>query len=168
MGISALLLTLGVIVLVGIYLYAPFLERRARVVTEEEHELSALLAERDRVISALQELEFDFTLGKIPDTEFPNQRASLMQKGADILRKIDTYPIELQSDKKIESRIEKAISSRRKKTLGNTHELNDNQIEDMIVARKKSHKQKSGGFCPYCGKPVLASDKFCPSCGRAL
>ena len=53
------------------YLYAPFMERRARRVTEEEHELSALMAERDRVINSLQELDFDFKLGKIPEEDYP-------------------------------------------------------------------------------------------------
>jgi predicted amidophosphoribosyltransferase len=38
----------------------------------------------------------------------------------------------------------------------------------MIAARRKEHKSKSAGFCPKCGKPVLADDKFCPSCGKAL
>ena len=43
------------------------MERRARRVTEEEHELSSLMAERERVINSLQELDFDFKLGKIPE-----------------------------------------------------------------------------------------------------
>jgi hypothetical protein len=89
MELTAIFLSLAVLILVGIYLYAPFMERRARRVTEEEHELSALMAERDRVINSLQELDFDFKLGKIPEEDYPTQRTSLLQKGADILRKID-------------------------------------------------------------------------------
>ncbi|MCQ3953754.1 MAG: hypothetical protein DPW15_10835, partial [Chloroflexi bacterium] len=38
----------------------------------------------------------------------------------------------------------------------------------MLAARRKQHKSKPAGFCPKCGKPVLAADNFCPSCGKSL
>jgi hypothetical protein len=163
---AAILLTLGVTILVGLYLYAPFLERQARRVTVEEHELSALLAERDRVVNSLQELDFDFKLGKIPEGEYPEQRTLLLQKGADILRQIDSYSPKADPAQDTESRLEKAIAARRART--STSELTDDEIESMVVNRRKVRKDKSGGFCPKCGKPVMASDRFCPSCGKSL
>ena len=168
MEIAAILLTLGVIILVGLYLYAPFLERQARRVTPEEHELSALMAERDRVVNSLQELDFDFNLGKIPEGEYPAQRASLLQKGADILRSIDSFSPQTASAQDSEARIEKAIAARRADTSVKQTEVDDDDLESMIAARRKTHKDKSAGFCPKCGKPVMASDKFCPSCGKSL
>src|SRR6266545_4879735 len=113
MELTAIFFSLAVLILVGMYLYAPFLERRARGVTEEEHELSALMAERDRVINSLQELDFDFKLGKIPEEDYPTQRAGLLQKGADILRQIDSIAPQPVSTQDTESRLEKAIAARR-------------------------------------------------------
>lgn len=168
MEIAAILLTLGVIILVGLYLYAPFLERRARRVTVEEHELSALLAERDRVVNSLQELDFDFKLGKIPEGDYPAQRTALLQKGADILRSIDSYSPQSATAQDTESRIEKAIAARRADAPVRQAELSDDEIESLIVSRRKVRKSKSGGFCPKCGKPVLATDRFCPSCGKPI
>jgi len=168
MQIAALLLTLGVIILVGLYLYIPFLERQARRVTEEEHELSALLAERDRAINSLQELDFDHDLGKIPEGEYPAQRADLLQKGADILRQIDSFSPKAGSAQDTESRLEKAIAARRADRSSAQTEPTDDDLESMIIDRKKSHTDKSAGFCPNCGKPIMASDKFCPSCGNTL
>jgi rubrerythrin len=168
MEIAALLLTLGVIIIVGLYLYTPLLERRAQNVTEDEHELSTLLAERDRVVNSLQELDFDFALGKVPDGEYPAQRAGLLQKGADILRKIDSFSPQVDATQDTESRFEKAIAARRADRSAKTIELTDDDLESMIVTRRKGHKEKSAGFCPKCGKPVLASDRFCPSCGKAV
>lgn len=168
MQIAALLLTLGVIILVGLYLYTPFLERQSRRVTEEEHELSALMAERDRAINSLQELDFDFKLGKIPEGEYPAQRAALLQKGADILRQIDSFSPKAGSTQDTESRLEKAIAARRADRSSQSTELTDDDLESMIIDRKRSHKDKSAGFCPNCGKPIMASDKFCPSCGNTL
>jgi len=168
MEIAALLLTLGVIVLVGLYLYAPLLERQGHRVTLEEHELSALLAERDRVVNSLQELDFDFRLGKIPEGDYPVQRAALLQKGADILRSIDSYSPQSATAQDTESRLEKAVASRRADASAKQAELSDDEIESMIISRRKVRKNKSGGFCPKCGKPVLATDRFCPSCGKPI
>ncbi|HEU0292678.1 MAG TPA: zinc ribbon domain-containing protein [Anaerolineales bacterium] len=165
MQLVSIFLALGIAVFVGLYLYAPFLERRARRVTAEEHELSALLAERERTLSALQELDFDYRLGKVPEEEYPVQRANLLQKGADVLKRIDELtPQKARSHK--DADIERAIASRRRKTA--VASITDDDIESMIVQRRKGRKTKTAGFCPKCGKAVMVSDKFCPACGKVL
>lgn len=167
MELTAIFLSLAVLILVGMYLYSPFMERRARTVTEEEHELSALMAERDRVISSLQELDFDFRLGKIPVEDYPAQRAFLLQQGADILRKIDVLVPQAGSAQDTEALLEKAIAARRADGAAK-REVTDDDLEALIAARRKVRKDKSAGFCPRCGKPVLVTDRFCPSCGKSL
>lgn len=196
MDTAALFFTLAILVLVGMYLYAPLVQNYARPVTEEEHELSALMAERDRIINALQELDFDYKLGKIPAEDYPSQRANLLQKGADILRKMDEHtsqqapmPQRVGVDKKdssrgkaklhsaphakvavqnAEERIERAIAARRADASIAKTEITDDDLESMISARRREYKEKSAGFCPKCGKPVMVSDRFCASCGKAL
>jgi hypothetical protein len=168
MELTAIFFSLAVLILVGIYLYAPFMERRARSVTEEEHELSTLLAERDRVINSLQELDFDFKLGKIPEDDYPVQRTSLLQKGADILRKIDTLAPQATSAQDTETRLERAIAARRADAAVARVEVTDDDVELMILSRRKNRKNRSAGFCPKCGKPVMVTDRFCPSCGKSL
>jgi len=166
MQIVSVFFTLGILILVGVFLYMPFIERRARRVTEEEHETSTLLAERERVVTSLQELEFDYGLGKVPEEDYPTQRANLLQKGADVLRKLDELaPVKAQND---DAHLESVIAARRKNKSGNQPASTDDDIESMISARRKGHKTKSVGFCPNCGKPVMASDKFCPACGKTL
>ena len=167
MDINALFFTLAILVFVGMYLYTPLVERRARRVTEEEHELSTLMAEHDRVLNSLQELDFDFKLGKIPSEDYPSQRANLLQKGADILKKLD----ELTPDNtqlETETQIERAITERRAVITNAKRGLSDDDLESMIAARHRTRKEKSAGFCPKCGRPVLVSDRFCPACGKAL
>lgn len=148
MELGSIFLILAVLIAVGIYLYAPLAERVQSVDIKESHESSALQAERDRVINSLQELDFDFKLGKVPAEDYPEQRANLLQKGADILRKLDEVNVNM-------SPISKS-------------EIDDEKIEMMIKARRKEIKSKSAGFCPKCGKPVLVTDKFCPACGANL
>ena len=167
MQIVSVIFSLGILILVGVFLYAPFLERRARRVTEEEHETSSLLAERERVVNSLQELENDYQLGKVPEEDYPVQRTNLLQKGADILRKLDELePVQAQNDK--DARIERALAARRKNGSSSEGALTDDEVESMIASRRKGRKAKSAGFCPKCGKPVMTSDKFCPSCGKTL
>jgi len=168
MQIAAFFFTLAIFILVAMYLYAPFMERRARRVTEEEHELSALLAERDRVINSLQELDFDFKLRKIPEEDYPTQRAELLQKGADILRKIDSFSPQTASTQDEETRLEKAIAARRADASTAKPEVSDDDVESLISSRRKNRKEKSSGFCPKCGKPIMTTDRFCPSCGKSL
>jgi hypothetical protein len=168
MELTAIFFSLAVLILVGIYLYAPFMERRARRVTEEEHELSALMAERDRVINSLQELDFDFKLGKIPEADYPAQRAGLLQKGADILKQIDSLAPQLVSTQDTEARLEKAIAARRADGSVAQTKVTDDELEGMISSRRKGRTKKSAGFCPRCGKPVAVTDRFCPSCGKSL
>ena len=175
MELTAIFFSLAVLILVGMFLYAPFVEKRARRVTEEEHELSALMAERDRVINSLQELDFDFKLGKIPDEDYPTQRASLLQKGADILREIDSLASSPPGGRRAggeeqdtEARLEKAIAARRADGSAAKSELSDDDLESMISTRRKGRKERSAGFCPKCGKPVMVTDRFCPSCGKSL
>jgi len=168
MELTAIFFSLAVLILVGVYLYAPFMERRARRVTEEEHELSALMAERDRVINSLQELDFDFKLGKIPEDDYPTQRVGLLQKGADILRKIDSLAPQAVSAQDTEARLERAIAARRADASTTAPDVSDDDLESMISSRRKGRTTKSAGFCPKCGKPVMVTDRFCPSCGKSL
>ncbi|MBE7534412.1 MAG: zinc ribbon domain-containing protein [Anaerolineales bacterium] len=149
MDIIAIFLTVAVLALVVIYLSAPFRRGKGWRIGAEEHELSALLAEHERTLDSLQELDFDFRLGKIPEGEYPSQRANLLQKGADLLRQIDalhaSHPHEAAKDT-----------------------LDDAQIETLISKRRAELKNQLAGFCPHCGKPAQANDKFCSSCGKAL
>jgi len=170
MELGSIFLVLAVVLLIGVYIFAPFTKLARHARTSESHEVSALKAERDRVINSLQELDFDFKLGKIPAGEYPEQRTLLMQKGADILRKLDELMPVSTSAIQAETRIEKAAAAGRADSSSTAPSLDvsDDDLESMIVARRKAHKSKSAGFCPKCGKPVLVTDKFCPSCGKSL
>ena len=169
MELGAILLVLAVVTAVGLFLAQPYLNARPRSMSTEAHEISSLLAERDRVVNALQELDFDHALNKIPAEEYPPQRAALLQKGADVLKQLDELTasgVEVSA----EDRMEQAVAARRADmSAAPTGPLDDDDVESLIANRRTARKkEKSGGFCPRCGKPALASDRFCPSCGKSL
>lgn len=170
MEIGAILLLLAVLIGVGFYLAAPLMmNRRSRRVAEESRESSSLLAERDRIVTLLQELDFDFKLGKIPEEDYPVQRTELLKKGSDVLKKLDAIKAASSVDDEAEARIEKAAAARRADSSSAPSEpVSDDNLESMLASRRKGRGSKSAGFCPRCGKPVLTSDQFCPNCGKAI
>jgi NADH pyrophosphatase NudC (nudix superfamily) len=186
MDIGSIFVILALAVLVGLYISRPFFvkpaaqsaARRARVINQREHTRSSLLAERDRVLTALQDLEFDFTLGKIPAEDYPIQRAELMNLGAQALRQLDEMD-EKKSGPSVEARLEASVAARRAdaaRSAGTTPPASsenaagkgDEDLEALVAARRRSRQEKSVGFCPKCGKPASQSDRFCSRCGATL
>jgi hypothetical protein len=189
MDIGSLLIILALLVLVGIFVSRPLVERKEVKITsddiKEEHDHSALLAERDRTLDSLEELDFDYAVGKIPEADYPAQRNVLIKRGAYILQELDKYE-EVAVEQEAEARLETAIAARRfavhqeiqTQSTGGissstevktpTIPIKDDEIEAMIAARRRARSDKSAGFCPQCGNAVTKSDRFCSKCGNAL
>lgn len=176
MEIGAIFFVLAVLTLVGIYVGQPFLQPRSRRTMLEDHAYSALMAEYEQTINALQELDFDNLLGKIPPDDYPRQRAALLTRGAGLLRRLDKFAAENQAGKDAQVRLEAAVAARRAdaSVSESTPAFSDEDLEARIAARRKArsamqgYKEKAAGFCPKCGKPILVSDRFCPACGKAV
>jgi zinc-ribbon domain len=170
MDIGVILLTFSILLLVALFITWPFFDTRKLESAPQAQELSALMAERDRTITALQELDFDYSLGKIPAEDYPQQRTELLRKGADVLRKIDALSPKLAAPDDAERRIEAAIAARRADaSVQSSQGVDvDDEIESLISARRSGRKEKSGGFCPNCGRSILSSDRFCPNCGKVI
>lgn len=180
MDLGSLFLLLALLVLVSLFISRPFFEKRLagseEALSREDHDRSALMAERDRLLNALQELDFDYALGKIPEEDYPAQRTSLLTRGADVLRSLDSLE-PAGGTGKAEDRLEAMIAARRAdagpganpvRRAGATGGEADEDLEVRLSARRRQRQEKSAGFCPQCGGPVLKSDRFCPKCGNTL
>jgi len=177
MEIGSFFLLLALLIPVSLFIARPLLDRQAVVVTPEEdmqeHEYSALLAERDRILTALEELDFDNALGKIPQGDYQPTRDRLLLQGAEVLRQLDAIDPE-KADAEIEQRIENAIEERRLAAAQADQPSQvmvvdaDDEVELQLAARRRAREGKSAGFCPRCGRPVQVADRFCPKCGYAL
>jgi hypothetical protein len=153
-----LLILLGLIVL---FVTRPFYKRRRIRAVENDQEMSSLLAERERLLTALQELDFDQSLGKIPAEDYPTQRVLLIQQGVDVLRRLDS--LSSQTVKKETGIVRGQMNESKPRAR-----MTDDDLEDLLAKRRNTRKDKAAGFCPKCGKPVLLSDAFCPACGHTL
>lgn len=192
MDIGSILLILALLILVGLFISRPLVERKEVKITsediQEDHEYSALLAERDRILDSLEEIDFDYALGKIPEPDYPGQRNALLQRGADTLRALDKLAAQA-SEEDAEARLESTIAARRSAVEGQTLTqptgrttaaagsssaraatllIEDDELEAQIAARRRARSDKSAGFCPQCGNAVTKSDKFCSKCGTTI
>ena len=173
MDYGSILLLLVLVVIVGAYIASPLRKKRIRGADSEiDIKLSELLAERERILEALAELDFDNDMGKVPDDLYPSQREALLKRGAAVLRLLDEHtagtPSLDKSEKEHAERLERAASIRTEW---------DDPLEAMIAARRakkapapapsavKSGKAK---FCPECGRALQTGDRFCPGCGTKI
>lgn len=187
MDLGSIFLILALFILVALFVGRPLFEHKSTSVSQEEHDISGLLAERDRLINALHELDFDYTLKKIPEEDYPLQRTTLLQRGAEVLRRLDEYQ-HLEQTITAEERLETEIAIRRAglakeqtpsrsgtpvvagASAGNSanHRTPGDEIEALIAQRRRTLGEEAAGFCPQCGSPVHKSDKYCPRCGNLL
>lgn len=155
MDIGSIFLILALFTLTALFIGRPLYDHSIKRSTTISSELSALMAEYDRVLTSLSELDFDNAMGKIPAEDYPLRRKELTQRGAELLRQLDehnsTYPADIGSMPLTDN----AISP-------------DDDLEALIANRKRQRQEKPGGFCHQCGGPVVQSDRFCPKCGVAL
>ncbi len=162
MELGSVFLILALFLLVAYSVSRPLLASdratTALVLDRENHEISTLLAERDRILKALQELDIDYEMGKIPTENYSPQRSLLVANGAEVLRKLES----LQSEPERKN----AISEPRDKNLPET--FPDDDLEVMLANRRRIRQEKSAGFCSKCGAPVLRTDHFCPGCGAKV
>lgn len=191
MEAGSIFLVLSLAVVVILFVARPLARRYSASTPElsaaadsQEHRRSGLLAEHDRLLATLQELDFDQALGKIPQEDYPVQRGALLQRAAGILRELDQLQ-GVAGAQAAEDRIEQAVAARRVDaavaaragvvsaagagagafTAGAGVE---DDLETLIAGRRKLRQEKSAGFCPKCGRPVQKSDKFCSACGTVL
>jgi rubrerythrin len=154
---GAIFLLLFVLVIVALFVARPFTSHW-HANAQSSSKISSLLAEKERTLTALMDLDFDNGIGKIPAEEYSVQRASLIQKGSDILQQLD----EIQSVRS--APVDTMIDPAEAESI--VAQLSEEDLEELIAKRRSMRQQKTAGFCHKCGKPILQSDQFCPSCGQ--
>jgi len=176
MDLGSILFILALFFLVVLFISRPLFESKTPLSSEyvspnSNHDVSQLLAERDQIIESLRELEFDHSIGKIPEENYPKYRVAMLERGAKILSELDVVLDQSQPDsleeRELDERLEIMIAAQKRGVIldGTTP---DDELEIMIANRKRSRQAKSAGFCSKCGSPVQTSDKFCPKCGATI
>jgi hypothetical protein len=148
MDIGSILIGLALALVVGAYIAMPLLAKSGKAVTVEDRQLSELQAQRDRILNRVQELDMDYTMGKILEGDYKAERGSLMQKGAEVLKVIDDV-----------------VGSSPSQVVQHGP---DDEIEAAVARLRGKTSTVAAGDCPSCGADVQLDDAFCTRCGISL
>jgi len=102
-----------------------------------------LLAGRNSLYRALQDLDFDRETNKISDEDYAAQRRRLVARGVAILQQLDAMP-PLPEDDSIEAAVR------------------------AFRGGASTPTQAAGRLCPRCGAAASRADRFCGACGAPL
>ena len=151
MDLASLLISAALILLVAMFIARPLIER-ATLPERQPTRAEMLAAERETVVTALRELDFDHTTGKIAEDDYAAQRAALVAQGVALLKQLDE--ISNQSPAQtlgVDDELEAAIRAAREKISS-----------EPAVSRPQPLR------CPQCGQPHQSDDRFCSKCGATL
>ena len=165
MEIGAILFSLALVVLVATYVLQPLVGSARGGYSSAGRRLSALQAERDRVLDSIQEIDMDHAMGKVPEKDYRRQRQALALEGAEILRKIDE--LQLPAVESEAERYTKILTAREMELEAAIAQLRGKSLEAAPQVRAGQSNRESGA-CPECGQAIFHRDRYCANCGAAL
>jgi DNA-directed RNA polymerase subunit RPC12/RpoP len=127
---------------------------------------------RSQIITAIRDLDFDYSLSKLSEEDYRRTRAELVDEGSRVLRALDGVAPGAPRAKAPaaapagDDALEAAIAARRKQSAAQP--APDDALEAAIAARRKSPSARGQVACPQCGRSAHPDEAFCPRCGARI
>ena len=105
----SLILMAAILTGIGVFVAQPFFRPRPENILADEYAdtpMQHLLSRKDSIYTALKELEFDFSTGKLSDEDYEALREKFSGEAADVLMQID----EVEADAKKPAKSKKAAA----------------------------------------------------------
>ena len=153
-------------ILIGLILLAasvafvslPFRKQERKGVKSAKAQVKAA-TQKEAVLSALRDLDFDFKTGKVSEEDYTPLRAKLLTQAAQYI----------EQEKEEDDKLEALIQSRR---AAHEHGVKCNHCGAFVEAGQRFCAKCGSAVrqevCPQCGKKIRAGDLFCSSCGTRL
>lgn len=140
------------------YISLPFRQRRRKDTNSSRASIQQE-GQREVVLVALRDLDFDFKTGKVSEEDYKPLRAQLMVEAAQ----------HIAAETKGDDQLEEMIRARR---MVQQQDLKCQECQAPIQAGQrfcsKCGSTVNHELCPSCGKKIQAGDLFCSSCGNKL
>lgn len=159
MNLGAIFVGLALLVLVIPFVITPFREKTLRKISPADSNGASPDGQRERVILAIHDLDFDYQTEKITVSDYTQVRTQLLAEAADIIQ------AEQQEDARTEEMIRahrEVVSPTKKCLVCGRHLFPD---EDNFCPRCGV---KLTAKCQSCGHSNRPDDKFCTNCGTQL
>jgi hypothetical protein len=165
---------LAIVILTAVFITLPFFKKNADVENPIEQisnpvenpslkELKKLNSEKELLYTALNDIEFDYGLGKLSREDYDELKRDYKAKAVSVLKAIDEISKGVHSTE-LEDELEKEITAIRKSKLPEEKEIE----EEILKARKQSNDKNKYLTCMNCGRQYSAGDLFCSRCGIGL
>jgi len=112
-----------------------------------ETELDRLLDRKTVIYRNLQDLEFEYKMGRLSDTDYQQLETGYKNEAAAVLQRLD----QLDASENFDEQIEKAVAARKAKVYG-----------------AQAKRERESPRCPSCGAEIISGKKFCADCGHRL
>jgi len=140
------------------YVSLPFRQKRMKNANSSNANLQQN-GQREAVLSALRDLDFDFKTGKVSEEDYQPLRTQLLVEAAQYM----------EAEKKEDEQLEAMIRARRNvQQQGLKCQHCESPVEAGQRFCSKCGSAVNNEFCPSCGKKIQASDLFCSSCGNKI
>lgn len=163
--------------LVGLYVGQPLLDAGRRRRPRRTVRLG-LLVQKDALLAQIQDLDFDFETGKLPEASYRGQRAELVAEAKSVLKQLDRLDEVTKSDDDLrpdaefgqalalDADIEAAVTRIRQGRWRVAKPVREPAGDNGREKRPVGDGQNK--FCPQCGRSTDPGDKFCAACGYRL
>lgn len=158
MELTSILIGMLLFAVIAYIIYQPFREKK-RTGTKRRKTGTSPKVQREAVLSALRDLDFDFKTGKVTEEDYVPLRAQLMEEAARSMERVS------EEEDKFEALIE---SRRRTLQKGPTCGTCGTALEDGQRYCAKCGSAVQEESCPSCGRKIRLGDQFCSSCGTKI
>ena len=169
-----IIILLAIVIITAVFITLPFFKKNTEAEDPIEQksnpienpslvELKKLNSEKELLYAALNDIEFDYGLGKLSREDYDELKRDYKAKAVSVLKEIDEISKELHATE-LEDELEIEITAIRK-----SKSLDENDIEEEILkARKQDTDKGKYLICMNCGRRYSAEDLFCSRCGIGL
>ncbi|MCL4489159.1 MAG: zinc ribbon domain-containing protein [Chloroflexi bacterium] len=142
--------------------------------------LDALIAQRNALYDAIRDLDFDFQLGKLSQSDYQLLRDQYMARAATLLQQMDAAEARVDTNG-AGAEIEQEVARLR------AHQpAGEDAVEDQVARLRRSRAHGGDAIeaqvarlrgtlggggkrrCSKCGQSYTAGDRFCAKCGNKL
>lgn len=158
MEISSIIIGLALLGASVAYVSLPFRQKRVKNTNAAKAHIESE-GQKESVLAAVRDLDFDFKTGKVSEEDYQSLRAQLMAEAAQYI----------EMEKKGDDQLEEMIQVRRAvKQQGSKCPHCEAPVQAGQRFCSKCGSEVNTELCPSCGRKIQAGDLFCSSCGNKL